>query len=128
MRALILLGIALSLPVHADDEHRRLPPIAAEAPWMTGAQLLQRLSRPVDAAAAEEYIKGVYDATEHKDWCHAGPDGKALTKPRPGDIQAQARAALGALPAAQLKRSAAALLTEIWQDKWPCPPDGCCHE
>lgn len=130
MRALLLMlmGIALALPALADDEHRPLPPIQAEAPWMTGAQLLQKLARPAEAAAAEDYIKGVYDATEHKDWCHAGPDGKALPKQRSGDMQASVRAALGALPAAQLRRRAADLLLDIWQDKWPCPPDGCCHE
>lgn len=128
MRALILLGIALALPAHADDEHRPLPPIRAEVPWMTGAQLLQKLGRPADAAAAEDYIRGVYDATEHRDWCHAGPDGKALPKPRSGDMQAQAREGLRAMSADQLKRGAAALLAEIWQGKWPCPPDGCCHD
>jgi hypothetical protein len=127
MRALMLLAIALALPAHADDEHRPLPPIPAEAPWMTGAQLLQKLARPAEAAAAEDYIRGVYDATEHKDWCHAGPNGKALPKPRSAEMQAQARAALAELSAAQLRRSAAVLLTEIWQETWPCPPDGCCH-
>jgi hypothetical protein len=128
MRALMLLAFALAMPVRADDEHRPLPPIPAGAPWMTGQHLLEKLSRPAEAAAAEDYIKGAYDATEHKDWCHAGPDGRALPKPRSGDLQLQARAALAALPAAQLRRNAAALLTEIWQEKWPCPPDGCCHD
>jgi hypothetical protein len=128
MRAPILFALALAMPAHADDEHRPLPPIPAEAPWMTGAHLLQKLGKPAEAASAEDYIRGVYDATEHRDWCLAGPDGKALPKPRPGDMQALMRASLGALPATQLKRSAAVLLTEIWQDKWPCPPDGCCHD
>lgn len=128
MRALMLLGITLALPAHADDEHQPLPPIPAEAPWMTGARLLQKLARPADAAAAEDYIMGVYDATEHRDWCHAGPDGRALPKPRSADLQAQARDGLRAMSADRLKGSAAVLLAEIWQDKWPCPPNGCCHD
>ena len=130
MRALtfMLLGIALARPAHADDEHRPLPSIPAEAPWMTGAKLLQKLSKPAEAAAAEDYIKGVYDATEHRDWCHAGPDGRALPKPRSGDMQVQVRDGLKAMSPDRLKRSAAVLLTEIWQEKWPCPPDGCCHD
>jgi hypothetical protein len=94
---------------------------------MTGAELLQKLNRPAEATAAEDYIRGVYDATEHKEWCHAGPNGKALAKPRSADVQAKVRAALSALPPAQLKRNAAELVTEAWQDQWPCPPDGCCH-
>ncbi|MGJ7914814.1 Rap1a/Tai family immunity protein [Massilia sp. LXY-6] len=131
MRRSLALFLVLPLvsvaPVRADDDHRPLQPIPAEAPWMTGAQLLQKLSKPAEAMAAEDYIRGVYDATEHKDWCHAGPNGKALAKPRPVDLQAKVRAALGALAPAQLKRNAAELVTEAWQDQWPCPPDGCCH-
>jgi hypothetical protein len=78
--------------------------------------------------AAEEYIRGTFDATEPGVWCHVGPNGKVLPKPRSADLQAQARAILGALPADQLKRRAAKLLVESWQDKWPCPPNGCCDE
>jgi hypothetical protein len=128
MRTLTLFAIALALPAQADDDHRPLPPIPAEAPWMTGAQLLQKLSKPAEATEAEVYIRGVYDATEHKEWCHAGPNGKSLPKPRAADVQSQARAAMAALPAAQLRRNAAELLTAMWQEKHPCPPDGCCHD
>lgn len=127
MRALIL-AVGLVLPAQADDEHRPVPPIPAAAPWITGAQLLQKLSRPGEAAAAEEYIRGVQDATEHSEWCYVGRDGKPLPKPRSADLQAQVRATLGALPTEQLKRRAAKLLVESWQDKWPCPPNGCCDE
>jgi hypothetical protein len=128
MRAPILLALALALPASADDEHRPIPPIPAAAPWMTGAQLLQKLSRPAEAAAAEEYIRGAFDATEHSEWCYIGHNGKPLPKPRSTDLQAQVRDALGALPAEQLKRRAAKLLVEAWQNKWPCPPNGCCDE
>jgi len=128
MRALILLGIALALPARADDEHRPLPPIPVEAPWMTGTRLLQKLSRPAETAVTEDYIMGVYDATEHRDWCHAAPDGRALPKPRSGDMLAQARDGLRTMSADRLKGSAAVLLVEIWQDKWPCPSNGCCHD
>lgn len=126
-RALIL-AITLTLPARADDEHRPVPPIQAATPWLTGFQLLQKLSRPGEATAAEEYVRGVYDATEHSEWCHVGRDGKLLPKPRSADLQAQVRAALSALPGDQLKRRAAKLLVESWQDKWPCPPNGCCDE
>jgi len=124
----VALLAALARPAQADDEHRPIPPIPAAAPWITGAQLLQKLSRPAEAAAAEEYIRGTFDATEHSEWCYAGPNGKVLPKPRSADLQAQARAVLGALSADQLKRRAAKLLVESWQEKWPCPPNGCCDE
>lgn len=128
MRALILIAAALAIPAHGDDEHKPLPLIPMEAPWMTGAQLLQKLAKPAEATAAEDYIRGVYDATEHRDWCHAAADGKALPKPRPAEMQAQIRSALGEMSAEQLKRNAAALLIEFWQDRWACPPDRCCHD
>jgi hypothetical protein len=126
MRALILLVMALAMPAQADDEHRLLPPIPAAVPWMTGAQLLQKLGKPAEAASAEEYIKGVHDATDRSEWCYIGPNGKPLAKPRPADLQAQVRAVLSGLPADQLRQNAAKLLVRAWQDKWPCPPNGCC--
>jgi hypothetical protein len=121
------LALALASAAYADDEHLPVKPIPAAAPWLTGAQLLQRLGRPTEAAAAEDYIQGVHDATEHKDWCYAGPNGKPLPKQRPVDLQTRILAGLRALPQNQLKRNAAQLVVEIWQDKWPCPPDGCCQ-
>jgi hypothetical protein len=125
IRALAVL-LALALPVHADDEHRPVPPLPKVAPWMTGAQLVQKLSSPAEARDAELYIKGAHDATERKEWCFADRSGKAPPKPRPPDLQAFVLNGLHALPPAELKRNAADLIIELWQDKWPCPPDGCC--
>jgi hypothetical protein len=127
MRALILLALALALPAHADDEHRPLPPIPKAAPWMTGARLVQMLASPTEARDAELYIKGAHDATERREWCFIDRNGKVPTKPRAVDLQAFILGGLRALPPAELKRNAADLLIELWQDKWPCPPDGCCQ-
>jgi hypothetical protein len=61
--------VALALAAHpamADDEHRPVAPLPKVTRWMTGAQLLQKLSSPAEARDAEIYIKGAHDATERK--------------------------------------------------------------
>lgn len=126
-RTLILLLLAVAIVAHAGDAPS-LKPIPPAAPWMTGRELLQRLSRPPTAPEAGMYIEGVQDATEHRDWCYATGDGRAAPRQRPADMQAQVLAGLRALDEAQLRRPAAELLVEIWQARWPCPPDGCCHD
>jgi hypothetical protein len=93
---------------------------------MTGAELVRMLSTPSESHDAELYIKGAHDATERKEWCFADRSGKAPAKPRPPDLQSFVLNGLRALPRAELKRNAADLILQLWQDKWPCPPDGCC--
>jgi hypothetical protein len=124
----LFLAAALAVSAHADDEHRPTPPVPKVAPWMTGADLLRKLNTPVDNASAEDYIKGIHDATERRDWCYRAPDLKPIAKPRPADMLAMVRSALTALPASQLKRNAADLVRQVWEDKWVCPTDGCCYE
>lgn len=131
MRIAVLLFVAaLSAVAHAqDDEHRSPLQMPAAAPWLTGSDLLRKLNSPSETAAAIEYLKGIYDATEHKEWCHIGPNWQRLAQPRPLDLAAHVRSVLDRLPADQLKRSAGALVLEAWQDKWPCPSvegSGCC--
>jgi hypothetical protein len=125
--ALALLACALHANAH-DDEHRPVPRIPPVAPWLTGADLLRKLNTPADNASAADYIKGVHDATERRDWCYRSPDRKPIVKPRPADMLEMMRAALAALPPAQLQRNAADLLRQVWEEKWVCPPDGCCDE
>lgn len=127
IRRLLLCFALAGAMAQADDEHLPIKPIPAAAPWMTGAQLLQKLARPSDAREAEAYIEGIHDATEHKEWCHSDYSGRVTPKQRPTDMLAGILDGLRALPPAQLKRNAADLVVEIWQDKWPCPPDGCCQ-
>lgn len=122
---LLFLSLVGSMAL-ADDEHLPVRPIPAAAPWMTGAQLLGKLARPSEAHEAEAYIKGIHDATEHKEWCHSDYSGRVTPKQRPADMLARILDGLRAFPPAQLKRNAAELVVEIWQDEWPCPPDGCC--
>jgi hypothetical protein len=124
----IFIAAALALPVHADDEHRPTPSVPKVAPWMTGADLLRKLNTPTDNASAEDYIKGIHDATERRDWCYRSPDLKPIAKQRPADMLAMVRAALSALPASQLKQNAADLVRQVWEEKWVCPTDGCCYE
>jgi hypothetical protein len=125
-RAILFAALALAGVAFADDEHRPVPPVPKVAPWLTGAELLRQLSTPAEARDAEIYIKGAHDATERKEWCFKDRSGRAPPKPRPADLQAFVREGLRALPPAELKRNAADLIIELWQDKWPCPPDGCC--
>lgn len=133
-RAALLLALVLaSAASHAQH--------AAMAPWMTGEQLLKKLeavspqdvpwtpqsgvSRAELAALnthsnveyARGYVDAMHDATEGHIWCF---NDKSQT-PNPGDFWDESRWGLARLSAGQKKRGAAALLSEIWRAKWPCP-------
>jgi hypothetical protein len=125
--ALALSGSAIAQPV-------------AQIPWMTGAQLVKLLGN-VDPAkiswsedspfrsraiAAEYidmangrfvsgYIQAVHDATEGKEWCWS-----ERYHPKPDELEADARNSLQRMSDAELKRSASALIVEVWRRKWPC--------
>lgn len=133
MRAPLLLGLALAAPCAAQSP----APVAQ----ITGEALVKLMGNVDPAtvswspaspfrtrAIAAEYldmsngefvrgfIQGVHDATEGKAWCPS-----AQVQPLPHEMAADARSALQQLPAAQLKRSAAELITETWRATWPCP-------
>lgn len=133
MRAPLLLGLALAAPCSAQP--------AVPSPQMSGEALVKLMGHVDPAtvtwspaspfrsrAIAAEYldmsngefvrgfIQGVHDATEGKAWCPS-----AQVRPLPHEMDADARHALQRLPAAQLQRSAADLITEAWRAAWPCP-------
>lgn len=135
MRALLLLGLAFTTPCGAQP--------AAPAPQKFGGDLVKLMGHVDPAtvawspaspfrsrAIAAEYldmsngefvrgfIQGVRAATEGKAWCPG-----AQVRPLPHEMDADARHALQRLSAAQLKRSAADLITEAWRATWPCPAD-----
>jgi hypothetical protein len=121
MRTLLLLSIAIALPCSAQP--------VAEIPWMTGQQLVALSAWPEGARSnidltpqqamnqelARMFLVGVHDATEGKTWCFS-----RTAKPKPDTLQDQAMRGLRALPPAQLKRSAADLVVEVWRAKYPC--------
>jgi hypothetical protein len=98
--------------------------VPAPSPWFTGAQLLQQLER--GDASTVEYLKGVFDATESGLWCYSDYKPRPTPKQPPESMRKQAAEFLRRLPPARLKERGAALIIEMWQTKWPCPPDGCC--
>jgi hypothetical protein len=106
--ALALSGSTLAHPV-------------SQAPWMTGAQLMQKLRGAADSAEAVAYLKGVVDSTADRQWCYS------QSKPGSAQLQPVLMDKLRALPPAQAQRSAAELAVEAWRERWPCPPHGCCH-
>jgi hypothetical protein len=130
--ALALMLAAASVPASQaqDDEHPFIMPgtpaktVPAPAPWFTGAQLLQKLER--NDAGMVEYLKGVFDATESGLWCYTDYKPRPTPKQSPEAMRRQAVEFLRGLPRARLKERGAALVIEMWQIKWPCPPDGCC--
>jgi hypothetical protein len=132
MRALLLIVLMLAGPACLAD---------APAPRMTGERLLKKLE-PVEAAAltpdptgkltqeelaslhttwnvefVQGYLAALYDETEGKTWCY---DPKSKT-PKPDTFYDESRWGLHRFTPAQLKRNAAALLVEVWREKWPCP-------
>jgi hypothetical protein len=121
MRALFLLGLAITLPCVAQP--------VSTAPWMTGQQLVELYNRPSGAQSrteatareqlrqyqAEAYLNGVHDATEGKDWCYS-----TKYNPHQDELWSDALWGLRALPPDQLKRNAAELIVNIWRKKWPC--------
>lgn len=137
MRALVLAGLLVAaMPCSAQS--------ARALPLVTGAQLVKLLgnvdARSVNwasdspftsrAAAAEYldmangefvhgYIQAVHDATEGTAWCWS-----ERYRPLPHELEADARQALQRMSAAELKRSAAQLIVQVWQSRWPCPSNG----
>jgi hypothetical protein len=113
-----------------EDEHPFVMPgtpaktVPAPSPWLTGAQLLRQLEQ--GDASAVEYLKGVYDATESGLWCYTSRKHVKLHKQPPETMRADAMAYLRQSPAAKLQDRAAVLIVRMWQERWPCPPDGCC--
>jgi hypothetical protein len=132
MRALLLHVLILAGPACLAD---------APAPRMTGERLLKKLE-PVEAAAispdpagkftreelaslhtmrnvefVQGYLAALYDETEGKTWCY---DPKSKT-PKPDTFYDESRWGLHRFTPTQLKRNAAALLVEVWSEKWPCP-------
>lgn len=133
MRHLALFFVAaLALQAQAqDDEHPFVMPgtpaktIPAPAPWLTGAQLLRQLEQP-EHTEAVKYVMGVFDATESGLWCYTDYKRRPTPKQPPEVMRKQLTGFLRHLPRARLEERGAALVIEMWQTKWPCPPDGCC--
>jgi hypothetical protein len=127
---LMLAASSATMAQVPDDEHPFIMPgmpaktVPAPSPWLTGAQLLRRLE--AGDANTVEYLKGVYDATESGLWCYTDYKRRPTPKQAPDAMRRQAIAFLRRLPRARLKKRGAALVIEMWQTKWPCPPDGCC--
>jgi hypothetical protein len=128
--ALTLAAASAPASQAQDNEHPFIMPgtpaktIPAPSPWFTGAQLLQQLERR--DAGTVEYLKGVFDATESGLWCYTDYKPRPTPKQPPEAMRQQAVQFLRQLPHARLKERGAALVIEMWQTKWPCPPDGCC--
>jgi hypothetical protein len=128
--ALMLAAASVLASQPQNDEHPFIMPgtpektIPAPSPWFTGAQLLQKLEQ--GDAGMVEYLKGVFDATESGLWCYTDYKPRPTPKQSPEAMRKQAVEFLRGLPRARLKQRGAALLIEMWQIKWPCPPDGCC--
>lgn len=129
--AVALLSLIGSLAAARQDEHPFIMPgtaaktVPAPTPWLTGEQLLRRLER-AEHSAVMEYIKGVFDATESGLWCYTDRRHIRTPKLSPEAMRAQILAALRRLPTKRLQERAAVLIAETWQERWPCPPDGCC--
>jgi hypothetical protein len=124
------LGLTLATAVFAQEEHPPILPgtptktIPAPRPWLTGAELLRLLEQNDRAAVA--YLKGVFDATESGLWCYTDYRRRPTPKQSAEVMQRQTVDLLHRLPPDKLKERAAVLVVRMWQDRWPCPPDGCC--
>jgi len=140
--AAVLLAVLLAGASQAqnhDKEHPfRMPGtpakvVPAPTPWMSGAQLLQQLDPPVRTAnrqatvdEATRYLMGIHDATESGLWCYTDGRPRPTPKQSPKTMRSSTLAYLRKLPAERLNEKAAVLIIRMWQEKWPCPPDGCC--
>jgi hypothetical protein len=128
--ALVLAAPSVAVVQVPDDEHPFIMPgtpaktIPAPSPWLTAGELLRRLEE--GDAGAIQYVKGVYDATESGLWCYTGRTHVKLRKQSPEVMRRDATAYLRKLKAAQRKERASDHLVRMWQERWPCPPDGCC--
>jgi hypothetical protein len=129
---LVLMLAAASVPASQaqDGEHPFIMPgtpektVPAPAPWFTGAQLLRQLEQ--GDASMVYYLKGAFDATESGLWCYTDYKPRPTPKQSPEAMRKQAVEFLHRLPRARLKERGGALMIEMWQTRWPCPPDGCC--
>jgi len=128
--ALMLATSSVAVTQVPDDEHPFIMPgtpaktVPAPSPWLTAGELLRRLEE--GDAGAIQYVKGVYDATESGLWCYTGRTHVKLRKQSPEVMRRDATAYLRKLKAAQRKERASDHLVRMWQERWPCPPDGCC--
>ncbi|NIA55930.1 hypothetical protein HAV22_20045 [Massilia sp. TW-1] len=128
--ALMLAASSATMAQVPDDEHPFIMPgtpaktVPAPSPWLTAGDLLRRLEQ--GDAGAIQYVKGVYDATESGLWCYTGRTHVKLRKQSPEAMRRDATAYLRKLKAAQRKERASDHLVRMWQERWPCPPDGCC--
>ena len=128
--ALMLAASFATVAQVPDDEHPFIMPgtpaktVPAPSPWLTAGELLRRLEE--GDAGAIQYVKGVYDATESGLWCYTGRTHVKLRKQSPEVMRRDATAYLRKLKAAQRKERASDHLVRMWQERWPCPPDGCC--
>jgi len=128
--ALIVALAAAAAAQGQDDEHPFIMPgtpaktVPAPSPWLTAGELLRRLEQ--GDAGAIQYVKGVYDATESGLWCYTGRTHVKLRKQSPEAMRRDATAYLRKLKAVQRKERASDHLVRMWQERWPCPPDGCC--
>jgi hypothetical protein len=124
---------------HDVDEHPfRMPgapkkTVPAPSPWFTGKQLLQQLDPPSAGQAREtaiaegtRYLMGVYDATESGLWCYTDNRPHPTPKQPPEVMRAATLAYLRKLPATALSEKASVLVVQMWRERWPCPPEGCC--
>lgn len=124
---------------HEPETHRFVMPgspaktIPAPTPWLTGEELLRRLDPPLDIAKrqsiideAVKYLMGVYDATESGVWCYTDSRPRPTPKQAPDVMRSATITYLRKLPAQARQGKAAALIVQMWQQDWPCPPTGCC--
>ena len=125
MRARLLWTLMVSIPCAAQP--------VTSAPWMTGEQLLKKVTvRPgvkgnfdltpdeyIEAERARAYIDGVHDTTEGKAWCYS-----ERYRPGPEALVDNILVGLHKLSPQQLKRNAGDLIVEIWAQKWPCSGRG----
>lgn len=122
MRA-VLLALALAFAFPAAAQPAKVPV------WMTGQALLALLTFPssvkggldmsdaqfLDAERARLYIEGVHDNSAGKAWCY-----NTVNPPGPDAVHDAVVMGLRSMAPAQLKRNAADLIVEIWQNRWPC--------
>lgn len=107
--------------------------IPAPSPWLTGSQLLQQLDPPHNAPSREatireavRYMMGVYDVSESALWCYTDSKLRPTPKQEPEAMLKSAITYLRKQRAKELNGRAAVLIIRMWQERWPCPPDGCC--
>lgn len=136
----LLAGACACAAAHQNsDEHPFQMPgtpakvVPAPTPWLTGEQLLLQLDPPANAPGRQSmidgatgYLKGNFDATESGLWCYTDGKRRPTPKQTPDAMRASVIAHLRTQSHRALQGKAAVLVVQMWQDKWPCSPDGCC--